>query len=462
MKKIAIFLISIFFGISFSIPLAKAYTQFEASIIRCGEPGGSDGCGYNPISEEPLNYGKLKVDSYGTVRVLLVGAAPQRTYRIFVGTWSTLSNGGEWQHHYKGDGLDGSIGAVTTDDRGNYDGRIIKDRDGYFSFPPKTKISQPNFAFNGLVPGVTVFTTGLMINNSPPPSTGAFPEIINENNVTISIKAGEYYQGLTVYGNGFTLQGEKGLSCIDQSGWSIIKERVIIYGNNAKFKNIKFLSPVIEKGNNTTFIDCCMDDDGDGPVNAEEKGFYRDDNDYDGNGDGMPDRVQGNVSSFHTIDYLNYVTMTSPTGTLISNCAAEENPSESDSPKNVNFTYGFFKFSVDDVGIGDNTAVTFHLPNGQTLNTYYKYGPTPDKPANHWYEFLYDGQTGAVIDGNVITLYFVDGLRGDDDITANGTITDIGGPGTTIDGSQVVSNSGGGGGGCFINTSRISSLFSKK
>jgi hypothetical protein len=191
--------------------------------------------------------------------------------------------------------------------------------------------------------------------------------------------------------------------------------------------------------------------------------LYRDDNDYDGNGDGMPDRVQGNVSSFHTIDYLNYVTITTPTGTLISNCTAEENPSESDSPKNVNFTYGFFKFSVDDVGIGDNTAVTFHLPNGQTLNTYYKYGPTSDKPANHWYEFLYDGQTGAVIDGNVITLYFVDGLRGDDDITANGTITDIGGPGTTIGGSQVVSNSGGGGGGgCFINTSRISSLFSKK
>jgi hypothetical protein len=37
-------------------------------------------------------------------------------------------------------------------------------------------------------------------------------------------------------------------------------------------------------------------------------------------------------------------------------------------------------------------------------------------------------QTGAEINGNVITLHFVDGLRGDDDLTANGVIVDVGGP----------------------------------
>ena len=179
----------------------------------------------------------------------------------------------------------------------------------------------------------------------------------------------------------------------------------------------------------------------------------------------MPDWIQDNVSSFHTYDYLNYVTMASPIGTIISNSAAEENPSESDSPENVTFSYGFFKFRVDDVGIGGEISVTFHLPIGQTLDTYFKYGPTPDNPANHWYEFLYNGQTGAVINGNVITLYFVDSLRGDDDLIANGTITDIGGPGTALDpngtaygGNAVVSSSGGGGGGCFIYTSIISNL----
>ena len=47
--------------------------------------------------------------------------------------------------------------------------------------------------------------------------------------------------------------------------------------------------------------------------------------------------------------------------------------------------------------------------------------------------FCYDGQTGAVIVGNVITLYFIDGLRGDDDLTADGTITDQGGPGLRLE-----------------------------
>ena len=41
---------------------------------------------------------------------------------------------------------------------------------------------------------------------------------------------------------------------------------------------------------------------------------------------------------------------------------------------------------------------------------------------------MYDGQTGAVINGNIITLHFVDGLRGDEDISVNGSIKEPGGP----------------------------------
>ena len=41
---------------------------------------------------------------------------------------------------------------------------------------------------------------------------------------------------------------------------------------------------------------------------------------------------------------------------------------------------------------------------------------TPDNITPHWYEFMYDNQTGAIINGNTITLHFVDGLRGDDSI----------------------------------------------
>jgi hypothetical protein len=57
-------------------------------------------------------------------------------------------------------------------------------------------------------------------------------------------------------------------------------------------------------------------------------------------------------------------------------------------------------------------------------------------------------QTGAVINGNIITLYFIDGQRGDDDITANGIIIDQGGAGTYTSSSG--SSDDGRGGGCFV------------
>jgi hypothetical protein len=68
-------------------------------------------------------------------------------------------------------------------------------------------------------------------------------------------------------------------------------------------------------------------------------------------------------------------------------------------------------------------------PIDMTGFIYRKYGPTPDNNTPHWYDFMYDGQTGAVINGNCITLNFVDGQRGDDDLLANGLIVDQGGPG---------------------------------
>ena len=59
-------------------------------------------------------------------------------------------------------------------------------------------------------------------------------------------------------------------------------------------------------------------------------------------------------------------------------------------------------------------------------------------------------QTGAEIDGNKITLYFIDGQRGDDDITADGIIIDQGGPGTYSSSGGSSSDDDSGGGSCFI------------
>ena len=208
----------------------------------------------------------------------------------------------------------------------------------------------------------------------------------------------------------------------------------------------------------------CLDtnDDNDGLPDGEEQGPDGNDPNYDGNNDGTADRLQDNVVSFHTYDNQNYVTFESPTGTSISNCTAEDNPSKTNAPSGVGFSYGFFGFNIDGIGIGGSTTVTLYLPAGESFNTYYKYGLTPNDNSNHWYEFLNDGQTGAKFRGNIITLYFVDGMRGDDDLTANGIVVDKGGPGILVKSSSgsttVTTDGGGGGGGCFIATAAYGSL----
>jgi hypothetical protein len=103
-------------------------------------------------------------------------------------------------------------------------------------------------------------------------------------------------------------------------------------------------------------------------------------------------------------------------------------------PSNTQFGLGFISFSL----VGAPTAptpvlVTMTLPDtGTTPTSYWRYGPTPDNQTDHWYNWIWDGNpadTGAQIMGNTIVLHLIDGALGDDDLTANGTIVDAGGPG---------------------------------
>jgi hypothetical protein len=200
------------------------------------------------------------------------------------------------------------------------------------------------------------------------------------------------------------------------------------------------------------------DDDNDGVTEIEEQGPDGDNPDYDGNDDALPDSRQNNVASLHTHDGQSYVTLAVASGATLSNCMAQPNPSAGDAPEDAEFALGFFEFQIHNFS-GTATKLTLYLPDGANpADTYYKYGPTPDDPSDHWYEFLYDGQTGAEISGNVIHLHFVDGLRGDDDLTPNGIIADIGGPAANVNPTADTPNpdppasgsGGGGGGGCFI------------
>ena len=59
---------------------------------------------------------------------------------------------------------------------------------------------------------------------------------------------------------------------------------------------------------------------------------------------------------------------------------------------------------------------------------FFKFGPTPDNPVDHLYEFSFNGETGAEFRDNEVILHFIDGKRGDSDLTKNGIIVDPGTP----------------------------------
>jgi len=101
------------------------------------------------------------------------------------------------------------------------------------------------------------------------------------------------------------------------------------------------------------------------------------------------------------------------------------NPSPGDAPA-LNFPYGFFNFTIEGLTSGETAVITISLPGDMPTTTeYWKYGPTPANQVDHWYQIPIGDNDGD----NVITIAITDGGDGDDDLTANGTITEPGGPG---------------------------------
>ena len=186
------------------------------------------------------------------------------------------------------------------------------------------------------------------------------------------------------------------------------------------------------------------DDDNDGCEDSIERAGPQN---GDGNADGIADSLQNNVTTLKVLDGQQYCTLELPTGHRFARSLALSAPPADAAPASVNFEYGYFDFTIGNLGPGQSTTVTLYLPAGAAPTTYYKYGKTPDKPSDHWYEFLYDGQTGAEINGNIITLYFVDGQRGDDILTQDRMVVDVGGPGFE---DTAATDKSGSGGGCFI------------
>lgn len=94
-------------------------------------------------------------------------------------------------------------------------------------------------------------------------------------------------------------------------------------------------------------------------------------------------------------------------------------------PTGYAFPHGLLNLNLTSGGVGSTASAVITYPNTLPPGTvYWKYGKTVSNPTPHWYQFA-----GATVSGNTITLSLTDGGSGDDDLSANGLISDPGGPG---------------------------------
>ena len=189
-----------------------------------------------------------------------------------------------------------------------------------------------------------------------------------------------------------------------------------------------------------------IDSDGDGISDGVENNGP---DSGDGNLNSTQDAFEGNVATFQTI-HGDWVTLVSETGSALRRVTTRENPSPDDVPDGI-FGCGFLSFEIRGLTPGAGTTAQLIMHATKEFGSYYKYGPTPSNPQSGWYEFDYNGETGAVLpelyEETPIILYLKDGSTGDADLQADGTIVDPGGPTTenvdSIQGSDL---------GCFIFT----------
>ncbi|MBD3275389.1 MAG: hypothetical protein GF372_08775, partial [Candidatus Marinimicrobia bacterium] len=170
---------------------------------------------------------------------------------------------------------------------------------------------------------------------------------------------------------------------------------------------------------------------GDGDLNSEQvfsaggAGYLL----LDGNLDGIPDSQQDHVISFRPNTSAEYVTLSGESTTRFTNLRTTDPAQfEPAPPPDLEFFYQLFEYNLSVSETGGTSTVTILLPDQMSAEEFYNYGPTPENSEPHWYPFTYDGTTGAEINGNRVTLHFMDGSRGDADLSADGVLTAAGGP----------------------------------
>ena len=168
-------------------------------------------------------------------------------------------------------------------------------------------------------------------------------------------------------------------------------------------------------------IEGATDSDGDGVSDGVEETVGTGDAD----GDGIRDAQQAHVASFPTL-LSGSLAIAAPEGLTMTNISVES-LSTLPPATGQEFPHGVWHFEMNGLSNGGSATITVFSSSKQPGEGFHCFGPTPDNPVPHWYDFSFDGTTGAQVDGDRVLLHFVDGRRGDHDLTVNGALASRGG-----------------------------------
>jgi hypothetical protein len=191
----------------------------------------------------------------------------------------------------------------------------------------------------------------------------------------------------------------------------------------------------------------CVNQDGDGACPETEDLAPG----GDGNGDGTPDRDQSNVTTIlkplggtGTYAADSVLTLSGVDAVDTSTALSQLTKFVSPPGMSVSFYNGMYRLVITGNMGANSQQILFFDGAANRPTHYYAYGPTPDNPTPHWYDFAFDGRTGAEIKNDRIILHFADGERGDDDLDPNnGSITHTGAQAVVTDTTTSSPQSGG-------------------
>lgn len=206
-------------------------------------------------------------------------------------------------------------------------------------------------------------------------------------------------------------------------------------GDWTAFPNTTVLTMDSDRRINAYFGDAGGSTDTDGAPDGAEMGPTGDNPAYDGDDNGVPDYQEARVASLPTFSGGGYATLAVPEGLTLVGVTAVDNPSPGDVLYRRSFPLGLFDFTIQGLNTGGCTTLTLWLTHpAETVDlfAYDMHGPTPGEPSPHWYEFdpedssairIFPGETATRIE-----LDLCDAQLGDDVLTQDGQVIEVGGP----------------------------------